>query len=612
MTVLSVLLAVVTLTYGFEPCLKRSNSLPKTTEPHPINTYTDIPDSLDWRWVDNQRFTTWTRNQHIPNYCGSCWAMASTSAMSDRVMIHSKNIYPEWDFSPQVLLDCDMADDGCHGGDPVNAYAYIVNNGITSETCAPYEAVGHDTGRTCNQQLICRNCSPSGGCISQYPYQLWYGTTHGKASGASEMLQALQDGPIVCGMAVTTQFENYIDTFAIFDDTTGDVSQDHAISIVGYGTENGQDYWIGRNSWGTWWGYNGYFRIVRGTNNLGIETDCDWITPADTYQWVNSSSSEHVTQKDTVKSRLQETYDQFKKSHGIKDNKLSLSSVPGRPPKNPWGEKPEYEPVIKSPLPHTYINVEDLPSIFTWSDINNTNFLTLNRNQHIPQYCGSCWAFGTTSAIGDRLNIIRGTTGQDDIWPEINLAPQVLINEDAGGTCNGGNAIGVMKYMHDTGIPDETCQAYQAKNDPHGTEHTLDICENCVPGNTSDTFTPGTCSPVSNYTRYYVTEYGPLSGADNMKAEIFARGPIACGVCATDKLEEYTGGIFEQDVYGPINHEISVYGWGITTDGEEYWYARNSWGVYWGESGNFRIKMYSDNLHIEKDCTFGVASFSKP
>ena len=68
----------------------------------------------------------------------------------------------------------------------------------------------------------------------------------------------------------------------------------------------------------------------------------------------------------------------------------------------------------------------------------------------------------------------------EKMWPEINLAPQVLINEDGGGTCNGGNAPGVMRYIEKNGIPDETCQAYQAKNDPHGKESDLNICENCV------------------------------------------------------------------------------------------------------------------------------------
>ena len=87
------------------------------------------------------------------------------------------------------------------------------------------------------------------------------------------MVSVLQDGPIVYGLAVTQEFEDY-QCFGIFVDKSGDTSQDHAISLVGYGTESGTKYWIGRNSWGTFWGYEGYFRLVRGTNNLGIEEAC--------------------------------------------------------------------------------------------------------------------------------------------------------------------------------------------------------------------------------------------------------------------------------------------------------------------------------------------------
>lgn len=265
-----------------------------------------------------------------------------------------------------------------------------------------------------------------------------------------------------------------------------------------------------------------------------------------------------------------------------------------------------------SPLPHEYINVEDLPAKWVWNDVNDTNYLTLLRNQHIPQYCGSCWAFGSTSSLGDRLNIQRGKAGQSR-WPEINLSPQVLVNEDGGGTCNGGNAKGVMNYIHNHGIPDETCQVYQARNNPHDGNTSLNICYACEP--VSGNFWPGQCNPVpeGQYPTYWVGEYGSVHGADNMKAELYARGPIACGVDATQKLEEYTGGVFSQvQTFPIINHIISVVGWGVTDQGEEYWVGRNSWGTYWGEAGWFRIKMYSDNLGIERDCTWGVPSTTKP
>lgn len=79
-------------------------------------------------------------------------------------------------------------------------------------------------------------------------------------------------------------------TGGIFEDTTGRVELDHDISVTGWGEEDGVKYWIIRNSWGSYWGEGGDFRLIRGVDNLGIESTCSWATPVDT--WTNDVRNE--------------------------------------------------------------------------------------------------------------------------------------------------------------------------------------------------------------------------------------------------------------------------------------------------------------------------------
>lgn len=112
----------------------------------PKNPRVDVPkESLpsNWFWgnISGVDYLTVVKNQHIPQYCGSCWAEASTSAISDRIKIMRKAAFPEITISPQVLLSCDVSysDFGCHGGDGITAYEYIAANNITDESCSVYQ-----------------------------------------------------------------------------------------------------------------------------------------------------------------------------------------------------------------------------------------------------------------------------------------------------------------------------------------------------------------------------------------------------------------------------------------------------------------------------------------
>merc|ERR1712216_375742 len=91
-----------------------------------------------------------------------------------------------------------------------------------------------------------------------------------------------------------------------------------------------------------------------------------------------------------------------------------------------------------------------------------------------------------------------------------------------------------------------------------------------------------------------------------MAKEIYARGPIACGIDAVQILN-YTGGIVDGPSSGFVDHIISVVGWGTDkASGDQYWIVRNSWGEFWGEMGYVRVKKGNNALHLESQCAWAT------
>ena len=125
----------------------------------------------------------------------------------------------------------------------------------------------------------------------------------------------------------------------------------------------------------------------------------------------------------------------------------------------------------------------------------------MQRNQHIPVYCGSCWSFAVTSALSDRIKISRNAA-----WPDINLSPQVLIScNTVSGGCHGGDPKQAYEWIAQNNITDETCSPYQAFGHSNGLGCTAEIkCKNCAPFKG--------CWAQERAKIYTVGEYGPVLG----------------------------------------------------------------------------------------------------
>lgn len=258
-----------------------------------------------------------------------------------------------------------------------------------------------------------------------------------------------------------------------------------------------------------------------------------------------------------------------------------------------------------------------LPTNFTWCDNNGVNYCTKSRNQHIPQYCGSCWAHGAASALSDRIKIARKAMGSD-----IELSVQHILNCGDVGSCHGGSVVGPYSWMKKISAKTGTGIAYETGN-PYlacSSESKEGFCGNadwtCTDMNvarTCSTFSDsgGKCKGLKYYPNATVAEYGQiLFSPDKMAAEIYARGPISCGIDASPILD-YTGGVVKKKGLSQ-DHVISVVGWGNDPTDGEYWIVRNSWGEFWGNMGYVYVQKGTNALRLEETCAWAtLAGFTE-
>ena len=275
-----------------------------------------------------------------------------------------------------------------------------------------------------------------------------------------------------------------------------------------------------------------------------------------------------------------------------------------------------------NPLPYTYVDPQRIPKSFSWHDVQGRSYLTAPRNQHVPFYCGSCWAHSALSSLADRIQISQASlveAGVIERAEEFDLSVQFLLNCGGGvaGSCHGGSASGAYDFIHQVGyVPVDTCMPYVSCSKDSVEGICPDIDTTCSPINTCRTcHHNGTCEAVTHFPNASVVEYGVYLSPNVtvIQSEILARGPVKASVDATH-LVDYSGGVMWDDpAYHSDhhNHGVSIYGWGYDAEQDrQFWLVRNSWGTYWGELGSFRIELGKNLLMIESKIAWATADFS--
>jgi C1A family cysteine protease len=201
-----------------------------------------LPDSVDWSIYDS--------SVRYQGSCGSCWAFAATALIEN--LGNQANLSVDQDLSEQVLLSCATGD--CGGGWYWDALNYTQKNGIPSESCYAYKTSKGNCDDKCGApeflQKITR-FTPSPG--------LW-----GEDQTVEDLKEALQDGPLCVAMRVPDDgtFTGRGYTGGVYDYDGDAISWElngHAVLLVAY--DDTAQCFKAKNSWGDWWGEDGYFRI---------------------------------------------------------------------------------------------------------------------------------------------------------------------------------------------------------------------------------------------------------------------------------------------------------------------------------------------------------------
>ncbi|KFK39254.1 hypothetical protein AALP_AA3G220300 [Arabis alpina] len=200
-----------------------------------------LPDEVDWR---AKGAVAPIKDQ---GNCGSCWAFSAIGAVEGINQISTGELIS---LSEQELVDCDrgFVNAGCDGGIMNYAFEFIMKiGGVETDEDYPYTATD---GIFCNAD---KNNKTRVVTIDGYEDV--------PRDDEKSVKKAVAHQPVSVAIEASGQaFQLY--KSGVLTGTCG-ISLDHGVVVVGYGSSNGEDYWIIRNSWGSNWGESGYVKLQR-------------------------------------------------------------------------------------------------------------------------------------------------------------------------------------------------------------------------------------------------------------------------------------------------------------------------------------------------------------
>lgn len=194
--------------------------------------------------------------------CGSCWSFSATGAIEGAVFLKSGNLTS---LSEQQLMDCSHpeGDDSCDGGLMDDAFQFVLDNkGICAEADYPYKAKDEKCQKTCSS-------------VSTITDFADVASNAKNITDETALMAAIQLGPVSIAIEADQPIFQFYNGGVISSPTCGGKTTDdldHGVLLVGYDYDNvtGLDYWLVKNSWGSTWGLKGYVKLVRNSNECGL------------------------------------------------------------------------------------------------------------------------------------------------------------------------------------------------------------------------------------------------------------------------------------------------------------------------------------------------------